>query len=106
MTRLGRKRLSQSALLDLVAEARRATILHAEDNRWWIESRQDVAPVIAAARIVADQPPGRDFRHAAFVPESELNRAFTEGWFHDPAAWKRWANDPANACYRTWRGRL
>jgi hypothetical protein len=98
--------MSKTALLDAVPEARRQTLLHEEDGSWRIESRQDVAPILAAARLIAEQPPGGDFRHAAFVPETELNRAFTEGWFHDPAAWKRWANDPANACYRTWPGRL
>jgi hypothetical protein len=98
--------MSRSALLDFVADARRKTILHEEDGQCWIESRQDVGPVIEAARMIADEAPGRDFRHAAFVPESELNRAFAEGWFHDPKAWKSWANDPANACYRTWKGRL
>ena len=98
--------MSRSVLIDLVPDARRKTILHEEDGRQWIETRQDVAPIVAAARLLAEAPPGRDFRHAAFVPESELNRAFVEGWFHDPAAWKRWANDPANAGYRTWNGRL
>ena len=98
--------MSKSALLDLLPDARRKTILHEEDGRRWIETRQDVAPIVAAARLLAEKAPDRDFRHAAFVPESELNRAFTEGWFHDRAAWKRWANDPANACYRTWKGRL
>ena len=98
--------MSKSALLDAVADARRQTILHEEDGRRWIESRQDVAPIIRAARLIADQAPDKDFRHAAYIPESELNRAFTEGWFHDPQAWKRWANDPANACYRSWPGRL
>ncbi len=98
--------MSKSALLDAVADARRQTILHEEDGRAWIESRQDVAPIIAAARIVSELPPDKDFRHAAYIPDSELNRAFTEGWFHDKAAWKRWANDPANACYRSWPGRL
>ena len=98
--------MSKAQLLDIVADARRATILHEEDGRRFIETRQDVAPVVAAARILADRPPGKDFRHAAFVPEAVLNQAFNEGWFHDPAAWKSWANDPANACYRTWKGRL
>ena len=98
--------MSKSALLDAVPEARRKTLLHEEDGRCRIESRQDIAPIVAAAQLIAAQPPGRDFRHAAFIPETELNRAFTEGWFHDSAAWKRWANDPANACYRTWPGRL
>ena len=98
--------MSRSALLDLLPDARRKTLLHAEDGRHFIECRQDVAPIVEAARLLAEEAPDRDFRHAAFIPESELNRAFTEGWFHDPAAWKRWANDPANACYRTWPGRL
>ena len=98
--------MSKKALLDALPDSRRLTILHEEDGRQWIESRQDVEPVIKAARILADEAPGKDFRHAALLPESELTRAFTEGWFHDRAAWKRWANDPANACYRTWPGRL
>lgn len=98
--------MSVSALLDLAADSRRKTLFHAEDGRTWIETRQDVAPIVAAARIVADAEPGREFRHAAFVPEAVLNQAFLEGWFHDPAAWKRWANDPANRDYRTWGGRL
>lgn len=98
--------MSRARLLDALPDARRKTILHDEDGKQWIESRQDVEPVIKAAKILAEETPGKDFRHAAFIPESELNRAFTEGWFHDAAAWKRWANDPANACYRTWKGRM
>jgi hypothetical protein len=98
--------MSKTALLDILTDSRRKTILHEQDGRSWIESRQDVEPIIEAAKIIADEPPGKDFRHAAYIPESELNRAFTEGWFHDPAAWKRWANDPDNACYRTWKGHL
>ena len=98
--------MGRSALLDLVAEARRKTFLHEEDGRQWIETRQDVEPVIAAARMVAEEAPGKDFRHAAFIPDAVVNRAFAEGWFHDAAAWRRWANDPANGCFRTWKGRL
>ena len=69
-------------------------------------AKSEDAAILAAARIVADVPPGQDFRHAAFIPDVVLERAFREGWFHDRAAWKRWANDPANAGFRTWRGRL
>jgi hypothetical protein len=98
--------MSKSQLLDMVPESGRRTIMHEEDGKYYHESRQDVTDQIAAARIIADEPPGKDFRHAAFIPESELNRALTEGWFHDRAAWKRWANDPDNSCYRTWKGRL
>jgi hypothetical protein len=98
--------MSKSALLDVIQDSRRKLVYHEEDGKTYVETRQDVEPIIKAAKLIADQPPGKDFRHAAFIPESELNRAFVEGWFHDRAAWKRWANDPANACYRTWPGRL
>lgn len=98
--------MSKSALLDMLPDRGRQTIYHEEDGRTWIETRQDVSTIIAAAKIIAEEAPGKDFRHVAFVPESELNRAFTEGWFHDDAAWKRWLNDPANRDYRTWGGRI
>jgi hypothetical protein len=98
--------MSKSALLDLVADSRRKTLFHEEDGKTYVESRQDVEPILEAARIMADEVPGKEFRHAAFVPETVLNQAFVEGWFHDPGAWKAWANDPANRDYRTWGGRL
>lgn len=98
--------MSKSALLEITPDSRRKLVYHEEDGKTFVETRQDVSGIIAAAKIIADQPPGKDFRHAAFVPDAVLNRAFNEGWFHDPQAWKRWANDPANECYRTWKGRL
>ena len=98
--------MSKSALLDLVPEARRRIVYHEQEGRTLIETRQDVEPILDAAKLLADEVPGKDFRHAAFIPDVVLEQAFREGWFHDPAAWKRWANDPANARFRTWAGRL
>ena len=98
--------MSKQALLDALPGARRKLIYHEQDERTFVETRQDVEHILEAARILADQPPGKDFRHAAFIPDAVMNQAFTEGWFHDAAAWKRWANDPANAAFRTWAGRL
>lgn len=93
-------------LLDRTATT--AEIFHydfAEDVARIIEV-EDTGPLLQAASIMADQPPGAEFRHAAYIPQHVLNRAFREGWFHDRAAWKRWANDPDNAKFRTWKGRL
>lgn len=98
--------MSKAALLDFLPDERRKLIYHEQDGKTFVESRQDVSHIIAAAKIISDVPPGKDFRHAAFVPKSVLDQAFNEGWFHDKAAWKRWANDPANAEFRTWKGRL
>lgn len=98
--------MARSNVLDAVADARRVTILHEEDGKHYIESRQDVSHIIDAACALADEVPGKDFRHAAFIPDYVWNQAATEGWLNDTKAWKRWANDPANACFRTWKGRL
>lgn len=94
------------ALLDADYGARRKVVWHEEDGIARVETRQDVDHIVQAAKILADEKPGKDFRHAAFIPQTVLDQAFNEGWFHDPKAWKRWANDPANDCYRTWKGRL
>lgn len=96
--------MSKSALLDFFGT--RQTIHHEEDGKTYLESRQEVSHIVEAAKIMADEKPGRDFRHAAFVPETVINQAFQEGWFHDKAKWKRWLNDPVNDCYRTWKGRV
>jgi hypothetical protein len=96
--------MSRDALLDWVGS--RQTIWREEDGVVRLESRQDVSHIVEAAKILADEPPGKDFRHVALIPETVLNRSMIEGWFNDKQAWKKWANDPANREYRTWRGRL
>ena len=98
--------MSKAALLDMVPEARRKSVYHEENGKTFVETRQDITHIAQAAKIIADSPPGKDFRHAAYIPDAVLDQAFNEGWFHDPTAWKRWANDPANEIYRTWKGRL
>lgn len=67
---------------------------------------EDCDPYIAQARALSEQTPGREMRHAAVVPHFVYARAIREGWANDPAAWKRWANDPDNALFRSWKGEL
>jgi hypothetical protein len=98
--------MGKKAVLDADEDARRLTIYHEQDGQTFVESRQDCEHIVKAAKILADEPPGKDFRHAAFIPETVINQAMLEGWVHDKAAWKRWANDPANECFRTWKGRM
>lgn len=98
--------MGKRAVLDAVAGSRRLTIYHEQDGKNYIESRQDCEPITKAASILASEPPGKDFRLAALVPETVLNQAFTEGWFHDQDKWKRWMNDPNNRDFRVWGGRV
>lgn len=96
--------MSKSTLLDTVGN--RKITYHEEDSQRFIETSQDVTEIVKAASIISEERPGKDFRLAALIPETILNKAFTEGWFHDETAWKRWANNPDNAMYRTWQGKL
>lgn len=98
--------MSKAALLDYVADSRRQIIYHEEDSKTFIETRQDVAPIIKAAKEMWCDNPPLDMRCVALIPEAVINQAFNEGWFHDESKWKRWANDPANACYRTTKGTI
>lgn len=98
--------MSLSALFDMVPESRRKTVWHEEDGQIYIETKQDVAPVVQAAKDMWCDNPPLEMRRVALIPEEVLNQAFNEGWFHDEAAWKKWANNPANACFRTTKGTI
>ena len=98
--------MSKSALLDMVPDERRKIIMHEEDGKHYAETRQDVAPIIAAAKEMWCDNPPLDMRRVALIPKPVLDAALNDGWFHDETAWKRWANDPANACYRTTKGTI
>lgn len=66
-------------------------LLHDEDGRSWVETRQDVEPIARAAKIIADHTEvDKDFTRVAMIPSTVLDQAFNEGWFHDEEAWKRW----------------
>lgn len=78
---------------------------HDEENPIIHES-QECEPIIEAAKILSEQTPGKDYRHAAFIPRFVFNRAVREGWVNDDEAWRKWANDADNKAFRTWPGRL
>jgi hypothetical protein len=95
------------ALLDADQGSRRLTIYHEmADGKHLIETRQDCTHIVEAAKILSEETPGKDFRLAAVIPQTVLDQAMIEGWFHDKKAWKAWANDPNNRDFRVWKGRL
>ena len=98
--------MPKKAILDALPDARRVTIMHEHEGKHLVESRQDCTHIVEAAKILSEQAPGKDFRLAAVIPETVLNQAMLEGWFHDKARWRQWANDPDNRAFRVTQGRL
>jgi hypothetical protein len=93
-----------------IAETK-ADIWHSDaDGNEMIETRYDTAPLLHETRIDRDLGLGADrkatFRKIANIPEHVMDQAFREGWFHDPAAWKKWVNNPDNRAFKIFEGRF
>ena len=100
--------MAKTALFDLIPEARRKSLWHEEDGKVYIESRQDCTHIVEAAKILAENPPHKEdgWRFLALIPETVMDQAMLEGWFHDPKAWRKWLNDRDNRAFNGGRDRV
>jgi hypothetical protein len=98
--------VSKKAILDTHDGAGRYSVYHEANGKNYIETRQKVDHIVKAAEILAEQPPGKDFRHVGFIPDTVLNQWMIDGTFNDPERIRRWLNDPENRAFRTWQGRV
>jgi len=82
----------------------RTEVFHADPmdgDTFYIETIEDVEPVVELAKLQADNPSGLKadgMRREAEIPAYVMDQALREGW--TPADWKRWANDPDNRAFR------
>ena len=88
-----------------------ARVLHADDRDpfgdFAIETIEDVEPLLDSVKVLReDHKPRGDMKHVARVPVTIVEKAMREGWFNDQAAWARFLNDPDNAAFRVWEGKL
>lgn len=93
--------MAKSAPLSIDAGKRVKVIYHEEGDKTFVETRQDVEPIIEAAKILAEVPPDpKDgWRFICSIPDVVWNRAVAEGWIHDKARWRKWASDPDNRAF-------
>jgi hypothetical protein len=99
--------MAKRAILDADPNSRRVTWYAEEDGQKYIQTKQDCEGVVAAAKAMSELPHNdKSLKPVALIPEEVLNQAMLEGWYHDKAKWRRWANDPDNARFRITEGRL
>ena len=69
-------------------------------------TEQDLEQAIANNKIMQELHPRRSTNKllARGVPVTVAEKAIREDW--DEQDWKRWLNDPDNAAFRVWRGRV
>lgn len=85
----------KNLMLDWLSGERRATLMHKEDGRTYIESRQDAEPIIEFVKDMANAPQDKDFKYLGTVPMSAVNNALVEGWANDPKAWRKYLRENA-----------
>lgn len=71
-----------------------------------IETEQDCALILEYTKLARDRPVGKEWKHAASIPNYFIDKAAKEGWLHDDARWHAWLNDPDNKMFRVWPGRV
>jgi hypothetical protein len=77
-----------------------------EDDKLIAVSRQDVSPVIESVKRRREEAMSKDFKPVAEIPDIIVEQMMRDGSWNDPAAIRRWLNDPQNECFRIWKGRV
>jgi ribosomal protein S2 len=99
--------VANKALLDFDPLTGRKITYVEEDGKSYIETKQDCSSIIDAAKQLSELPHNdKSLKPVALIPEEVLNQAILEGWFHDKAKWRAWANNPDNKLFRITQGRL
>jgi hypothetical protein len=71
-----------------------------------VHTEVDMTQTIENNKIVRELHPRRGTNKllARGVPMTVMERSIHENWDDDD--WKRWLNDPENAAFRIWKGRV
>jgi len=71
-----------------------------------VYTEQDLTQAIENNKILREQHPRRSTNKlvARGVPIQVAEKAMLEGW--DEQDWARWLDDPDNAAFRIWQGRV
>jgi hypothetical protein len=99
--------MANKAILKSDPLSRRITYYAEEDGKNYIQTKQDCTAIVEAAKAMSELPHNDpSMKPVALIPEEVLNQAMLEGWFHDKAKWRAWANDPDNKHFRITQGHL
>lgn len=69
-------------------------------------SEQDLEATFKSVAAKREQTMSSDFKPVAEIPGVIVEQMMRDGSWNDPAAVKRWLNDPQNKCFRIWQGRV
>ena len=80
-----------------------STFFHkVEEDKYVIQNVHDDTGTKELLKAYNETDPSRQadgMRLERVIPAHVLDRAFSEGWFNDKAAWRRWANGEEGRLY-------
>ncbi len=79
---------------------------HEKPGDLTIETVQDCTDIVDYVKIARERPVGKEWRHAASIPLTFIDKMARDGSLLDRKAWHRFLNDPDNAAFRVWNGRI
>ncbi len=85
----------------------RRTVFFDEDdpNTFSTNVEMDAEPIVETNRVLQELHPVKSTNKLiARVPMTVYEQSIHENWDEDK--WKKWLNDPDNAAFRIWKGRV
>jgi len=98
--------MASTTIYDATGSVLKAVQVEDNDDRIRFVTQQEIDPIIQYAKEMADRVPSKEFRHVAEIPQVFIEKMMQDGSFNDPDALKKWINNPANDCFRVWRGEV
>lgn len=86
---------------------RTALVDYEQPNKFTVHTEVEMDEVLEGIKRAREDETARNFptnRLVARVPMTVYEKSIVEQW--DEADWKKWLNDPDNAAFRVWPGRV
>lgn len=94
--------MAEKTLLDARGDVLKTVQTDSGDpDRLILVTEQDVAPVIELAKEIREYGNWTsEMKPVAEIPMVIVEQMMRDGSWNDPAAIRRWCNDPQNSCFR------
>ena len=95
---------------DAIAGIQRIHHYDPTDDKFYIETQQDVTDVVESAKrannLIDERARWGNVAHVARIPNTIFFQLQKQGIVDDPKAFARWLNDPDNRVFRTRPGKV
>lgn len=75
-------------------------------ERVTLVTTQDVTGIVDYCHEASISHKGSDMKHVAEIPMAVVERMMQDGSWNDPAAIKKWLNNPDHKAFRIWQGQV